>query len=448
MKRENFSSKFGVIAAAAGSAIGLGNIWKFPYIVGQNGGAAFILVYLICIILVGTVVMVSELSLGRRAQRNPSGAFKAISPSGKWHYTGVLAIATSFIILSFYSMIAGWVFSYFFSSITGKLMAVPPENLTLYFENLAGNTPVVLFFNILVICITAFVVISGIQDGIEKYSKILMPILFFTLVILIFRSVTLDGAKEGLDFLFKPDFSQLTTESILEALGHSFYSLSLGMGIILTYGSYIKKEENLVNLSLKIIAADTIVALMAGMVIFPAVFAYGFEPGAGPSLIFITLPAVFQEMPLGSFFETLFFLLIGIAAITSTISLLEVSVASLTEEFNLNRKKATLLISIGLFILSVPSTLSFGAWSSVKVFGLNLFDLFDYIASYIFLPVGGILTCIFVGWVWGSKNAFKEISSDGMYSFGGYRLYNILIKYIAPIAIFIILLYSTNIISF
>ena len=448
MQRDKFSSKFGVIAAAAGSAIGLGNIWKFPYITGKNGGAAFIFVYIICIILVGTVVMLSELALGRKSQSNPSGAFKMLKSSSKWKYAGFLAIATSFIILSFYSITAGWVFSYFCSSITGKLANIAPENLASHFTNLASNAPVVLFFNLLVIVTTAFIVISGIKDGIEKYSKILMPILFVALVISIIRSVTLDGASKGLEFLFKPDFSQLTAESVLEALGHSFFTLSLGMGIIITYGSYIEKEENLLSISLKVIAADTIVALMAGMVIFPAVFAYGFEPGAGPSLIFITLPAVFQEMPFGSFFQTLFFLLVGIAAITSTISLLEVSVSFLTEEFNMNRKKAILLLSIGLFLLSIPSTLSFGVWSNVKVFDLNFFDLFDYIASNIFLPLGGILICIYVGWIWSSKNAFKEISSNGLYPLKGYNLYNITIKYIAPTAIFIILLYSTNIINF
>lgn len=448
MKRDKFNSKFGVVAAAAGSAIGLGNIWKFPYITGENGGAAFIFVYLICIILIGTVIMISELALGRKSQSNPSGAFKMLKSSSQWKHAGILAIATSFIILSFYTIIAGWVFSYFCSSITGKLATIAPENLASYFNTLAANTPMVLFFNLLVIGVTAFIVISGVQDGIEKYSKILMPILFIALVILIIRSVTLDGASKGLEFLFKPDFSQLTAESVLEALGHSFFTLSLGVGIIITYGSYVKKEENLVSISLKIIAADTIIALMAGTVIFPAVFAYGFEPGSGPPLMFITLPAVFQEMPLGTFFQTLFFLLVGIAAITSTISLLEVSVSFLTEEFNMNRKKATVLIAIGSFLLSIPSTLSFGVWSNIKIFDLTLFDLFDYITSNISLPLSGILTCIFVGWVWGSKNAFKEITNDGLYSISGYRLYDIVIKYIAPIAIFIILLYSTKIIQF
>lgn len=448
MKRDNFESRLGVLAAAAGSAIGLGNIWKFPYITGENGGAAFILVYLICIVLIGTVLMLSELSLGRRTQANPSGAFEKLATNSKWKYAGVLGILTSFIILSFYSIIAGWVFSYFTKSLTGKLMNIAPENLSAYFQTTTSNTFSVLFWNILVISVTALVILAGVQKGIEKCSKILMPILLVTLVALLIRSITLEGAKEGLDFLFKPDFSNLSTKGILEALGHSFYSLSLGMGIIITYGSYIKSDENLVSLSLQVIIADTVIALMAGIVIFPAVFAYGFEPAAGPSLIFITLPAVFQEMPFGTFFETLFFLLIGIAAITSTISLFEVSASYLTENFKLSRKKATLIISIGLFLLSIPSSLSFGIWSDVKIFNMNFFDLFDYVASYIFLPVGGILTCIFVGWVWGTKNAFVEITSNGLYPFKGYKAYNFIVKYIAPLAIFTILLYSTGIIKF
>lgn len=448
MKRDSFDSRFGVLAAAAGSAIGLGNIWKFPYIVGQNGGAAFILVYIVCIVLIGTVIMLSELALGRRAQSNASGAFNKLASNSKWKYTGVLAILTSFIILSFYSIIAGWIFSYFTNSLTGKLIKIAPESLASYFNYISSNTLGVLFWNILVISITAIIILSGVKSGIEKYSKILMPILLITLVALMIRSLTLKGSTKGLEFLFKPDFSSLSTQGVLEALGHSFYSLSLGMGIIITYGSYIKSEENLVSLSLQVIIADTVIALMAGIVIFPAVFAYGFEPTAGPSLIFITLPAVFQEMPLGGFFQTMFFLLVGIAAITSTISLFEVSVSHMTEEFNLNRKKATLIIAIGLFLLSIPSSLSFGIWSDIKIFGMSFFDLFDYVTSYLFLPIGGILTCIFVGWVWGPKNAFNEITSNGLYGNSGYKVYSFIVKYIAPFAILLILLYSTSIISF
>lgn len=446
MKRENFSSKLGVLAAAAGSAIGLGNIWKFPYVTGENGGAAFILVYIICIILIGVVIMMSELALGRKSRSNPIGAFKKLHPKGKWHYTGILAVLTSFIILSFYLMIAGWVFSYFIKSLTGELITIPPQNLGLYFETISSNTFNVLFWNLVIISITSLIVISGVKDGIEKYSKILMPLLLITLIVLVFRSVTLEGAKSGLDFLFKPDFSKLSTQAVLEALGHAFYTLSLGMGILLTYGSYIDEKEDLKSLSFQVIFADTLIAIMAGVVIFPAVFAYGFEPEAGPALIFITLPAVFQSMPFGSIFETLFFLLVGIAAITSTISLLEVSVSALTEEFNLGRKKATLIISSGLFLMSIPSSLSFGIWKEVKILGLSFFELFDFIASNIFLPVGGILTCIFVAWIWGTKNAFDEITGEGVYSSKSYKIYNFLLKYIAPIAILIILLYSTGII--
>lgn len=447
MKRENFNSKFGVLAAAAGSAIGLGNIWKFPYITGKNGGAAFILVYIFCIILIGTPVMISELVIGRKSQSNSAGAFKVLKPKSKWYLSGYLAVFTSFVILSFYSIIAGWVCAYLSRSVTGKLLTVAPDKLGSYFTSLAGSTYEVLFWNLIVIFLTAFIVIAGIQKGIEKYTKILMPLLLVTLIILMFRSVTLEGASKGLEFLFKPDFSKLTAGSVLEALGHAFYSLSLGMGIIITYGSYMNKEENLVSLSFQVITADTVIALMAGVVIFPAVFAFGFEPQSGPSLIFITLPAVFQSIPFGAFFESIFFLLVGIAAITSTISLLEVSVSFLTEEFKMERKKATIILAVGVLLLSVPSTLSFGALSDVSVFGLSIFDLFDFIASYIFLPIGGIAVCLFVGWAWNSEDLINEITSDGAYSFKGYKVYRFIIKYIAPVAIMFIFLYSTGILK-
>ncbi len=447
MERDKFSSKFGVLAAAAGSAIGLGNIWKFPYVTGQNGGAAFILVYIVCVALIGIPIMISELAIGRNTQSNAVGSYKKLQPNKKWYLTGYLAVLTSFIIVSFYSIIAGWVFSYFAKSVTGKLANVVPEKLGSYFEILSGNTTSVLLWNIIVIGITAFIVISGIKEGIEKYSKILMPILIFTLVILVVRSLTLEGASKGLEFLFKPDFSELSAGGVLEALGHAFYTLSLGMGIMITYGSYVGKEENLASLSLQVVLADTFIALMAGIVIFPAVFAYGFEPDAGPSLIFITLPAVFQSMPFGTVFESLFFLLVGIAAITSTISLLEVSVSFMTEEFNINRKKATIILSIGVFLLSIPGSLSFGVWKDVSIFGMSIFDFMDYVASYIFLPVGGMLTCIFVGRVWQTERLFEEVSSEGLYSFSGYKFYSFIIKYIAPIAIIFIFLHSTGIIK-
>lgn len=447
MKRDNFGTRLGLLAAAAGSAVGLGNIWKFPYITGKNGGAAFILVYLLCITLIGIPVMLSEFALGRKTQANAVEAFKKVEPKKKWHLAGVLSVSTAFIILSYYAIIAGWIFNYITKSMTGKLSNVEPSALGDYFGGIISKTGEPLFFNFLVIGLTTIVVIAGVKKGVEKYSKILMPILFLLLVVLMVRSLTLDGASKGLEFLFKPDFSQLTTAGVLEALGHSFYSLSLGMGIIMTYGSYIKKEENLVSLAFQVTILDTLVALMAGIVIFPAVFAYGLEPNQGPALIFVTLPAVFKAMPFGAFFETLFFVLIAIAAITSTISLLEVVVAFFTEKFNMERKRATILISIAVFIVGIPSTLSFGAWSNVKIFGKSIFDSFDFLTSNIFLPMGGILVCVFVGWVWGTKNAAREISSDGTYSFKLCKVYSFIVKVLAPVAIGIIFLYFTGIMS-
>ena len=447
MKRENFGTKFGVLAAAAGSAIGLGNIWKFPYITGKNGGAAFILVYLACIALIGIPVMISEFVLGRKNQVNAVETFRKIEPNKPWYLTGKLAVLTAFIILSFYAIIAGWVFSYMARSVAGSFSKVDASNLGNYFNGLISSTKEPIFCTFLVIAVTAFIVILGVKSGVEKFSKILMPILFILLIMLMIRSVTLEGASKGLEFLFKPDFSKLTVKGVLEALGHAFYSLSLGMGIILTYGSYIKKEENIFPLAVQITIADTLVALMAGVVIFPAVFAYGLEPTSGPGLIFITLPAVFKSMPFGNFFGAMFFLLVAIAAITSTISLLEGVVSFVTEEYKINRVKATILISLGIFALSIPSTLSFGTMSGFKIFGKNFFDAADFLASNIFLPVGGILVSIFVGWKWGAKNAVKEITSDGLYKFKFEKLYVFLIKYLAPIAIAIILFYSTGIIK-
>lgn len=447
MKRENFGSRIGVLAAAAGSAIGLGNIWKFPYITGKNGGAAFILVYLACIALVGVPVMLAEFSLGRKVQKNAVGVFKELAPRKPWFLTGVLSVTTAFIILSFYAIIAGWVFAYIWRAGSGQLLSVQHKDIANYFGGIisSGVEPVIWTF--VVIGITTSIVLFGVRKGIEKCSKVLMPLLLFILVILMIRSVTLEGAWKGLEFLFKPDFSKLTKEGFLEALGHSFYSLSLGMGIIMTYGSYVGKKENLISLTFQVIVADTLIALMAGIVIFPAVFAYGLEPSQGPGLIFVTLPAVFKSMPFGVVFETMFFVLIAIAAITSTISLMEVVVACVTEQFKIERKKATVIIALGIFLLSIPSTLSFGPWADVKILGKNFFDMFDFITSNIFLPAGGILVCLFTAWVWKSKNAIEEITSNGLYKFKGGKLFSFAIKILAPLAIGLIFIHFTGILK-
>jgi NSS family neurotransmitter:Na+ symporter len=447
MKRDNFGSKLGILAAAAGSAIGLGNIWKFPYITGKNGGAAFILVYLVCIALIGLPVMISEFVLGRKTQANAVGSFKKIEPKKPWFLSGYLATLTAFIILSYYAMIAGWILSYIGRAATGKIVSVAPANLGAYFEGIIGNSTESIICTFVVIVLTALVVISGIKNGVEKYCKILMPVLFGILILLMFRSLTLDGASKGVEFLFKPDFSQLTTKGVLEALGHSFFTLSLGMGIILTYGSYIDRKEDIVKLAIQVTIADTVIALMAGLVIFPAVFAYGLEPTKGAGLIFVTLPAVFSEMPFGNIFGFLFFSLIGIAAITSTISLLEVVVSFAIEEFGLKRKKATILVSSAIFLVSLLSIMSFGPWSNVTIFGKTFFGLFDFITSNIFLPIGGLLISIFVGWVWGTENTIREITSQGLYKLRAKGLYSFIIKFLAPAAIFLILLNSTGLLN-
>ena len=446
-QREGFGSKLGILAAAVGSAVGLGNIWKFPYIVGQYGGAAFILVYLLCIAIIGVPIMLVEFSLGRRSGTNAAAVFSLKKTKFPWEIGGYLAVATSFIILSFYAIIAGWLFSYIGRSITGHLFTVDQSAFGAYFDAISSSTLEPLIGTALVLIITAAVCISGVKAGIEKYVKMLMPILFILLILLMIRSVTLEGSNAGLEFLFKPDFSKITSKAILEALGHAFYSLSLGMGIILTYGSYIDKTHNLGTLTVQVAIADTFIALMAGTVIFPAVFAFNMEPNAGPGLIFITLPAVFEQMPMGNIVSVLFFLLIAIAAITSTISLMEVSIAFVIETFKVERKRATISVALALFALAVPSVLSFGIWKDVLIGGRGFFDLFDFVASNIFLPVGGIMVCIYGGWVIGMRNIKDEVTNGGNVVFAGEKFYTFIIKYVAPLAIFVILLFSTGLLT-
>jgi len=446
MKRDTFGSKLGILAAASGSAIGLGNIWKFPYIAGVNGGAAFILVYLFFIAIIGIPVMLSEFTIGRKAQLNAVGAFRSIKPGKAWHLTGVLGVVAAFIVLSFYSVIAGWVLSYIIKSISGNLSAISPDKLPEYFGTIISGTYQPIIGQFVIMFLTAIIVIAGVKDGVEKYSKILMPILLSLLVVLAIRSVTLDGAYEGLVFLFKPDFSSLTSKAVLEALGHAFFSLSIGMGTMITYGSYMGKDVNLPSMAVKVTIADTFIALLAGIVIFPAVFAYGMEPNTGPELIFITLPAVFQAMPFGGFFQTLFFILVAIAALTSTISLLEVVVAYFTEEFSLPRRKATILLSLVIFIMGIPAALSFGPLSEFTMFGKTYFDLFDFTSSNIMLPLGGLVISLFAGWAWGVKNVINEATNDGTIRFVFKEFYGFSTRYIAPIGIVIVLLHAIGVV--
>ncbi|MDD3636699.1 MAG: sodium-dependent transporter [Bacteroidales bacterium] len=440
--RDSFSSRLGVIAAAAGSAIGLGNIWRFPYVAGENGGGAFLLIYIGFIILIGVPVMLSEFVIGRSTQRNPVGAFKKLAPKTLWPLTGFLGIIAAFFILAFYTTVSGWTLEYLYLAISDSFKAKTAESLAIGFDSFRTSGLRPLIWQNIFMFFTAFIVYRGIRNGIEKYTKILMPLLLVIIIILGIRSITLPGAGEGLLFLFKPDFSKITGTVILEALGQSFFSLSIGMGTLITYGSYIGKKEKLGNTALSVSAADTLIAILAGIAIFPAVFAFGIAPEAGAGLVFITLPLIFEQMTGGYFFALIFFLLLSIAALTSTISVLEVVTAYLAEELNLGRKKATLLAASSIAVLGVACTMSQGPWSAISVGNKNLFDLLEMISANIMLPLGGLLIVIFVGWYLSKEKVFDELSNEGKLKAGFRYLYLFIVKFLAPVAIAFVFLHG------
>lgn len=446
--RDSFGSRLGILAAAAGSAIGLGNIWKFPYITGKYGGAAFILVYLACIAVIGLPVMLSEFIVGRRGQKNPIGAFKKLAPGTPWFLTGWMGVAAAFMILAFYGVVAGWTLEYIFKSITGAFSGMGTQEIGTMFEGFIGGVFRPILWQVIFMALTGYIVIAGIKNGIEKYSKILMPLLLVIIGILCVRALTLEGAGAGIEFLFKPDFSALTAEGILIALGHAFFSLSLGMGTMLTYGSYISKKENLGVTAVQVTFADTLIALLAGVAIFPAVFAFGIEPGAGPGLVFVTLPNVFNKMPGGTLFSIMFFVLLSVAALTSAISILEVVVAYFSEELKWTRKKATVMAVSAITIIGIPCSLSMGPMAKVLFFGMNFFDLLDWISSNLLLPLGGLFITAFIGWYLGKTRTKDELSNNGVLKASYTGLLIFVCRFIAPIAIAIVFLYGIKVIKF
>lgn len=438
--RGSWGSRVGFIVAAAGSAIGLGNIWKFPYITGQNGGGAFVVVYLVCIALIGLPIMLAEFTIGRHTHKNPVGAYKDIHPKGLWPLVGGMGVLAGFLILSFYSVVAGWTIAYIVKSIFMTVTQFEsPIEAGEFFGSFVANPYEALFYHALFMILCVSIVIKGVRSGIEKWCGILMPTLLFILVMLVIRSLTLKGSWAGVEFYLKPDFSKLTAQSILVALGHAFFSLSLGMGAMITYGSYLEKKENLVTSAFLVSALDTVIALLAGLVIFPAVFAMGLEPSAGPGLVFHVLPAVFSQMPFGNIVSVAFFTLLAIAALTSGISLLEVVVAYFIDEVGWVRKKAVLIVGGVIFALGIPSALSFGVLSEFKLLGLNFFEIVDQIASNYLLPLGGLLICVFIGWVWSTEKALEEIHI-GEHKFPFAAGWVFLIKYVSPVAVGIILI--------
>lgn len=438
MSRDGFGSKLGIIAAAAGSAVGLGNIYRFPCELGSNGGGAFLLVYLLIVLCLGIPVMLSELVIGRATQKNPIGAFKMLKPKSGWPIIGYMGVLCAFIIMAFYSTVAGWTLEYIVKAVgnqfQGKELATIEQEFADFHEIGWKNV----LWQAVFIFLTGFVVFKGVADGIEKYAKVLMPLLVVILIVLAIRSITLPGAGEGLYFLFHPDFSKITGSVLISALGQAFFSLSMGMGVLITYGSYIKKDDNLTTTALSVTLSDTLVAVLAGIVIFPAAFSFGVKPTAGMGLVFSTLPMIFNQMAGGYYFCIIFFVLLAVAALTSTISLLEVIVAYFVEELHLKRRWATVLASVGCMAVGVFASLSLKTDSGFTIAGLSFFDSLDFFSAKILLPVGAFFIVLFVGWIMGKSKFFEEITNDGQLKLSVKSVIYIIVKYLAPLAIAVI----------
>jgi len=410
--REQWGSRLGFILAAAGSAVGLGNIWKYPHMAGENGGGAFTIVYLICILIVGLPIVIAEFVLGRKTQLSPVGAFEKISPQSNWKWVGMLGVASAFVILSFYGVVGGWTLKYTLISITGgftKLSGNPELSGSLFNSFITGSLAPVIW-QIFFMVFTIFVIVQGVKGGIEKWTKIMMPTILVILIVLMVRGLTLPNGMQALDFLFKPKFEDLTASSIVLALGHSFFTLSLGMGTMITYGSYLRRDQNLLSSALWIILLDTVIAMMAGVAIFATVFAMGADPGAGPGLIFVVLPTIFPKIAGGAVWGTLFFFLLFMAALTSAISILEVITAYFIDEKGWARKKATIIFGSVITIVGAFCSLSMGSFNITSFLDMSFFDVMDYLSSKYMLPIGGMLTGVFVLYRWGISNFIAEMA--------------------------------------
>ena len=443
MERENFATKFGVLVAMAGSAIGLGNLWRFPYLVGSYGGAAFIFVYIICVFVLCLPILFSEVIVGRRSHANAFGAFKKLAPGSRWKWLGALSVLTPLIIVSYYSVVGGWGVEYFFKSVTFEFTdGMTQSQLGTLFSSFTSSVWAPLMGHTIFLLMTALIVISGVKSGIEKFGKVMMPMLFVLIVIIAVRAVTLPGAAEGLAYLFKPDFSKIDASVCSAALGQAFFSLSLGMGTMLTYGSYVSKKENIAASSSYTAISDTIFALLASCAIMPAVFAFGLDPEEGPSLVFETLPFIFSNMSLGAFVAILFFLALIVAALTSSISLYEVVVAYLVEEKHYTRKGAAILVFVVAWVLGMLCSLSFGPLSEFRIFGQTVFNLFDKLSANFLMPLGGLLIVIFVGWVMKKSDVIDEFTNGGSLKanvrVSGFVYF--LIRYICPLAVLAVFL--------
>ncbi len=448
MANGSFSSKVGLVAATVGSAVGLGNVWRFPAETQANGGAAFLLVYLICMLGLGLPVMLAEFSLGRGAKSNAEGVFRKLKPGSRWWLVGGLAILASYMILCFYMVVAGWTFEYLWQSITGSLYefsagagATESSFSQKMEEYICGDwSPLINTYILIVLNIV--ILLGGVQKGIERMSNIMMPILFLLLFTFAIVSLSLPNASEGLTYFFKPDFSKINFSVIVSALGQAFFSLSLGMGIMITYSSYYPKNTKLAPTAFVVSVLEMLVAIMMGIIIFPAIASFGMSDASlrGTTLIFVTLPEIFAQLPLTRLWSALFFLLLLVAAVTSTVSIAEVTIAWIQDRFKKSRVVATLIVLLPLFLLSAICSLSFGSLNWIKIGGLNIFEFLDNTATNIMLPLVSILVCIFIGWVLKPSFFRDEITNNGTVSNKVFPLIRFIVKYVAPILLLFILL--------
>ena len=448
--RGSFGSKLGVVLATAGSAVGLGNVWRFPYMAGENGGAVFIIIYIACVLVLGLPCMVSEFIIGRHAASNTARAYTKLSNGTAWKWVGYLGVLTGFLITGYYGVVAGWCLQYVYASVAGQLHG-SPQFFDQYFAVFSSDPWQPILWLCVFFGITHFVIIHGVRNGIERASKILMPLLFVLLLFIVVASCMLPGASAGIDFLFKPDFSKMTSDVFLGALGQSFYSLSIAMGCICTYASYFSRQTNLSNSAVQIGLIDSMVAILAGLMIFPAAASVGVRPDSGPSLIFITLPNVFEQafvsMPIVGFFISLmFYALLALAALTSLISLHEVSTAFFQEELKTTRNRAAWIVTVTCWVVGVFCSMSLGQWSFLSIDGKSLFSLFDFVTGQIFLPIGGFLTCLFIGWFVPKQLVKDEYTNWGTLRGRLFWVYLFLVRFICPIAIAAIFLHQFGVV--
>ncbi len=445
-KRVGFATRMGAIAAAVGSAVGLGNIWRFPYEAGVNGGGAFILVYICCILVMGIPVILSEFVIGRSTHSNMKAALKQLSPGKKYYLFTYVCILGSFVVIGFYSVVCGWIIEYLYQAAMGQLSGHSAQEYNDMFSSLVANPWRCVGWTVLFLVFNFMVMSRGIEKGIERVSSIMMPLLFLILIIFCIKALFLPGVSRGLKFLFYPDFSQLTLRGVLDAFGQAFLSLSIGISCLVTYGSYFKDDISLVKDATMVGVLDTLVAILSGVMIFPAVFSFGVEPTAGPRLIFEVLPGIFQQMTGGYFWALLFFLLVFFASLTSTISLSEIPITFMIEERKMSRPRAIAWTAVFTFALAVVAALSFNVLEDVKIFGKSIFDAMDYAASNIFMLMGGVFTAVYVGWIMDRKVLHDQLTNGGRLKGKSESYFVFCLRYVAPVSIIFIFLYLTGII--